>query len=173
LLRQTESEQPDQYEIEEESPPPIAEPEPEYAVASITSNVRYFDTDFAFLPFFGKTAAGVPIDINTETEQRVLYPRRLLPGDLDDYFCLEVSGTSMTEAGINDGDMVLIKKTEEAQDGKIMLVRYDNTSTLKRILIIGSNVYLCYEDGSKQRIPVNSEEYAVQGVLVRINKLPE
>ncbi|GHU03190.1 hypothetical protein FACS1894147_06690 [Spirochaetia bacterium] len=60
----------------------------------------------------------------------------------------------------------------EAENGKIMLVRYENTSTLKRVVKKAEKTYLCWEDGTDKQIQVDSEDYEVQSVLTWITKAP-
>ncbi|MDR2258737.1 MAG: hypothetical protein LBE14_06275, partial [Treponema sp.] len=55
----------------------------------------------------------------------------------------------------------------EAENGKVMLVRYGNESTVKRIKIEGKKVFLCWEDGSGETIEVDSSEYEIQGEFVK------
>jgi SOS-response transcriptional repressor LexA len=74
---------------------------------------------------------------------------------------------------INNGDIALIKMAEEPENGAIMLVRYGNESTLKRIRTLRGLVYLCREDGPEQRRPVTSDEYAIQGKLVTLQRKPK
>jgi SOS-response transcriptional repressor LexA len=170
-----------QYEYE--SPSPVAfettEAEPEYAspVVSIKDylpktekleNVRFVDWDIVMLPFYGKTAAGIPIDMTTAPGYAVPYPRQKLKGKgkEKEHYVVQVQGTSMTEAGIQDGDYAIIRHTEQPQDGKIMLVRYEAESTLKRIRIKKDKVYLHWEDGSKKKKLVDSSEYEIQGEYI-------
>ena len=80
----------------------------------------------------GSIAAGTPVEaIQQEVDQVIL------PADLQnngEYFGLKVKGDSMIEAGINDGDTVIIKKTSLADNGEIAVVLIDNEeATLKRI----------------------------------------
>jgi SOS-response transcriptional repressor LexA len=74
----------------------------------------------------------------------------------------------MTGAGIKDGDYVIIRQAEEPQDGRVMLVRYGNESTVKRIRLKGKKVLLCWEDGSGEIIEVDSSEYEIQGEFVKL-----
>jgi len=82
----------------------------------------------------------------------------------------------MTEADIKDGDHALLRHTERPQNGEIMLVRHDNSSTLKRIKIVEKNgqeeVYICWEDGNKRRVRLKGDGYEIQGLLVAIERKP-
>ena len=134
--------------------------------------VKFMGWDMLILPYVGKVAAGEPIDINAYTGDGVPFPRPLLKGSEKDYFVIKIEGTSMTSADTHTGDIVVIRRAEEPVDGKIMLVRYENSSTLKRIKIKetkkeGRRVYLHWEDGSGNARMVDSTEYEIQGEFYR------
>lgn len=95
--------------------PPIVKPEPA--------------NDVIELPLHGRIAAGAPIEA-LEGQSSLPVPAALLgPGD---HYALEVSGDSMIEAGIFDGDFALIKRTSTARDGEIVVALVDNEeATLK------------------------------------------
>ncbi|AYJ87566.1 transcriptional repressor LexA [Sphingomonas paeninsulae] len=85
--------------------------------------------DVIELPMHGRIAAGMPIEA-LEGQSTLPVPAALLgPGE---HFALEVSGDSMVEAGILDGDYALIRKTETARDGEIVVALIDDSeATLK------------------------------------------
>jgi repressor LexA len=119
--------------------------------------------DVVELPLHGRIAAGVPIEA-LEGQSTLPVPAALLgPGE---HYALEVSGDSMIDAGIFDGDFALVRKTDVARDGEIVvaLVR-DEEATLK---------YLRREDGMIRLDPANGayepqiyrpSEVKVQGKL--------
>lgn len=119
--------------------------------------------DVIELPLHGKIAAGVPIEA-LETAATLPVPAALLGAG--EHYALEVSGDSMVEAGIFDGDYALVRKTDIARDGEIVvaLVRGEE-ATLK---------YLHREKGMIRLDPANAaydpqfyrpDEVAVQGKL--------
>jgi SOS-response transcriptional repressor LexA len=135
-------------------------------------SVKFVGWDMTILPVLGKTAAGKPIEVNVFTDEGMPFPRQLLKGKDEDYFIVKIDGTSMTEAGIKDEDYVIVRKAEEPKHGKIMLVLYENASTLKRIKIKetkknGRQVFLYWEDGSGDFKLVDSSEYEIQGEFYR------
>ena len=125
-----------------------------------------------WLSYYGETAAGEPLDISNPSDIRIKCPRKLLKGDPSDYFALQIRGYSMTKAKISDGDRVLIRATNDPQEGKIMLVRYENRSTLKRLKKVKNIWILCWEDGSGKEVEVKSKDYQVQGLHVFTWKSP-
>jgi SOS-response transcriptional repressor LexA len=137
----------------------VSEPTPVY-------NTSVDMTDIVALPYYGRIAAGDPLDVSAIPDEFIHFPRRGLRGSAKDHFALTVAGYSMTEAGIVDGATIVIKKTEEPAYGEIMLVRYENSITLKRVIKQDGKVYLAWENGTGKRIEVNSSEYRAEGILV-------
>jgi repressor LexA len=83
------------------------------------------------LPLFGRIAAGTPIEALRDQSTHVQVPAALL--GTGEHYALEVSGDSMIEAGILDGDTVLIQRCEQANDGTIVVALVDDSeATLKR-----------------------------------------
>ena len=97
-----------------------------------------------YIPFYGKAAAGRPIDINIPPDRVISVPGPILKGDKSRYFSVEIRGTSMIRAGIKDGDYAIMRRAEGPENGKVMLVRYGNESTVKRIRIEKGRVFLCW-----------------------------
>ncbi|MFV0643919.1 MAG: transcriptional repressor LexA [Sphingomonadaceae bacterium] len=101
--------------------------------------------DIIEIPLHGRIAAGAPIEA-LEGQSHMPVPAALLgPGD---HYALEVSGDSMVDAGIFDGDYALIRRTETARDGEIVVALVDNEeATLK---------YLRRENGLVRLDPANA-----------------
>jgi DNA polymerase V len=79
----------------------------------------------------------------------------------------------MTEAGIDDGDHVILRRTDVPENERIMLIQYEGQTTLKKLKIKNGITFLCWEDGSNHKpIVVNSDGYTVQGALIHIVKTP-
>ncbi|MDR1836392.1 MAG: helix-turn-helix domain-containing protein [Treponema sp.] len=113
-------------------------------------------------------AAGPPIAQSEDRSETVAVPARLLRKG-ERYYAASVRGGSMAEAGIRDGDMVLIRFADVPRDGAIQVVRYQDKSTLKRLRKIeGKGWELHYEDGSGRLISCTSNDYEVQGEFVAI-----
>ncbi len=97
-----------------------------------TGNVRKFPepaNDVIEIPLHGRIAAGVPIEA-FEGHSMLAVPAALLGGG--EHYALEVSGDSMVEAGILDGDYALIRRTDVARDGEIVVALIeDSEATLK------------------------------------------
>ena len=83
------------------------------------------------VPLVGKIAAGLPIEAIEDHEQLAVPAALLGPGE---HYALQVSGDSMIEAGIFDGDFALIRKADDARDGEIVVALIDNADATLKIL---------------------------------------
>lgn len=94
------------------------------------------------LPVMGRIAAGVPIEAIQQISHHVAVPGTMLSGP-GDHYALEVKGDSMIEAGINDGDIVVIREQGDAQNGDIVVALVeDHEATLKRFRRKGNMIAL-------------------------------
>src|SRR5215216_5730814 len=115
------------------------------------------------IPLHGKIAAGTPIEALEGTENFSVPAALLGPGE---HYALEVSGDSMVEEGILDGDFALIRKVDTARDGEIVVALIDNEeATLKTFRREGSMVRL--DPANRQYEPQRYEEgqVTIQGRL--------
>ncbi len=119
--------------------------------------------DVIEIPLHGRIAAGVPIEAMEDT-QMLPVPAALLGAG--EHFALEVSGDSMIEAGIFDGDYALVKRTDVARDGEIVvaLVR-DEEATLKYLRRDKDRITLDPANSSHQSQVYHADEVRVQGKL--------
>lgn len=118
------------------------------------------------LPFLGRIAAGNPIEAITGSFEQISVPNYLINGK-EEHFTLEVTGDSMIEAGIFDGDIVVIKKTNIANSGDIVVALIDqNEVTLKRFRSFKNSIAL--EPANKNfKIRIFGEDRVkIQGKLV-------
>jgi len=118
----------------------VAKPEPARTVSEAPATPRVPANDVLDLPLHGRIAAGVPIEA-FEDSATLPVPAALL--GVGEHYALEVSGDSMVEAGILDGDYALIRRTEEARDGDIVVALIDDAdATLKYFRREGAMVRL-------------------------------
>src|SRR6202042_1930577 len=119
------------------------------------------------LPLYGRIAAGLPIEALRDTSTMIDVPASLLgPGD---HYALEVSGDSMVDAGILDGDTVLIRKGDVAENGQIVVALVDeNEVTLKRLRRRANSIALepCNVRHETRIFP--ADRVKVQGRLVAL-----
>lgn len=101
------------------------------------------DTSHAMeIPMMGRIAAGVPIEAIAHFSHHVTVPNALLSGR-GSHYALEVKGDSMIEAGINDGDIVIIQEQPTAENGDIVVALVEDAeATLKRFRRRGSMIAL-------------------------------
>ena len=89
-----------------------------------------------------------------------------LKGPATDYAAFEIAGNSMTNAGIDDGDIVVIRKTQEARERQIHLFRHEGRFTLKRFeRDRDGTVRLAYDDGSGDSVVVEPGNWEVVGAF--------
>lgn len=94
------------------------------------------------LPVMGRIAAGVPIEAISHVSHTVTVPNAMISGR-GEHYALEVKGDSMIEAGINDGDVVVIRETSVAENGDIVVALVeDQEATLKRFSRRGATIAL-------------------------------
>jgi repressor LexA len=114
----------------------------------------------------GQIAAGVPIEAIEHRTHSVAVPGQML-GSGGDHYALEVKGDSMIDAGINDGDVVVILETSTADDGDIVVALVDDSeATLKRLRRKGSSIALEAANPAYKTRVFNSDQVKVQGKLV-------
>ena len=118
------------------------------------------------VPVMGQIAAGVPIEAINHVTHSVAVPGGMLSGS-GDHYALEVRGDSMIDAGINDGDVVVIRETNVADDGDIVVALVeDSEATLKRFRRSGSSIALEAANPAYETRLLPSDKVKVQGRLV-------
>jgi len=119
------------------------------------------------IPVLGKIAAGTPVEAIQNEISRVAIPEEISKNG--EHFGLKVSGDSMIEAGINDGDTVIVKKTNTAENGKIVVALIDDhEAMLKRIRRKGKVVALESANKRYETKIFGPDRVKVQGVLVSL-----
>ena len=123
-------------------------------------------SDESSLPFLGRIAAGNPIEAITGSFEQISVPNYLINGK-DEHFTLEVTGDSMIEDGINDGDIVVIKKSNVANSGDIIVALVDdNEVTLKRFRSYKNSIALEPANKNYKTRIFGEDRVKVQGKLV-------
>jgi repressor LexA len=119
------------------------------------------------LPLYGRIAAGLPIEALRDSTTVIDVPLSLLGSG--EHYALEVAGDSMVDAGILDGDTVIIRKGENAENGQIVVALVDEQEvTLKRLRRRGQSIALepCNQRHETRIFP--GEKVKVQGRLVAL-----
>ena len=119
------------------------------------------------IPVLGDIAAGTPIEAIQNEVTRIPLPSNIEKNG--EYFGLKVNGDSMIEAGINDGDTVIIKKTDTAENGKIVVALIDDhEAMLKRLRRKGKTVALESANRNYETKIFGPDRVKVQGILVSL-----
>jgi repressor LexA len=119
------------------------------------------------LPLYGKIAAGLPIEALNGNTEEIEVPVALI--GKGDHFALEVEGDSMIEAGILDGDTVIIRKGETAENGQIIVALVDGMEvTLKKLRRRGNSIALEPANARYETKIYPVERVSVQGRLIAL-----
>ena len=124
------------------------------------------DSPAVELPVMGRIAAGVPIEAISEVSHHIAVPGSMLAGR-EHHYALEVRGDSMIEAGINDGDVVVIREQDTAENGDIVVALVEGAeATLKRYRRKGGMIALEAANPAYETRMLPEDKVRVQGRLV-------
>jgi len=120
------------------------------------------------LPLVGRVAAGSPILAEEHIIGRYSVDPNLFRPRAD--YLLKVRGMSMRDAGILDGDMLVVHKTSEARSGQIVVARLHDEVTVKRLKRRGAQVELLPENPDFKPIAIDTrrDQFAIEGIAVGI-----
>jgi len=119
------------------------------------------------LPLYGRIAAGLPIEAVADLSRTIEIPASLL--GQGEHYALEVAGESMVEAGIFDGDTVIIRRGEHAENGQIVVALIDDGEvTLKRLRRRGASIALEPANQSMKTRIFPADRVKLQGRLVAL-----
>ncbi len=119
------------------------------------------------LPLYGRIAAGLPIEALRDSSAQIEVPMAML--GTGEHYALEVAGDSMIEAGILDGDTVIIRKGEIAENGQVVVALVDEEEvTLKRLRRRGNSVALEPANARHETRIFPADRVRVQGKLVAL-----
>ena len=150
-------------------------PEPGFSPSVIRGNFAAKTTDSTAargseslsLPLYGRIAAGTPIEALRDQSNSVDVPASLL--GRGEYYALEVAGDSMVDAGIFDGDTIIIERGDVAENGAIVVALIDNEEvTLKRLRRKGNSVALEAANETYETRIFGPDRVKVQGRLVSL-----
>jgi repressor LexA len=115
------------------------------------------------LPLLGRVAAGEPIEA-LEDRDTIEVPESFL--GTGEHFALRVRGDSMIGDGIHDGDLILLRRQEDAENGQTVVALIDGEATVKRFYRKGASVELHPANSSMKPLVVEASKVTVQGVVV-------
>ena len=123
------------------------------------------ETGVVDLPLYGKIAAGTPVETLRDPSQTIGVPAFML--GRGEHYTLEIDGESMIDAGINDGDTVVIERCDVAESGAIVVALVDQTEvTLKRLRKKGASIALEPANKNYDTRIFGPDRVDVQGRLV-------
>ena len=116
------------------------------------------------IPLYGKIAAGTPIEALANEAETVSVPFDMVA--LGKYYALTIEGNSMVDAGIMDGDTAIIRKQEQADNGKIVVALIDNNEATLKVLKKEGNIINLLPCNKEYNIQTyTSDRVKIQGVL--------
>ena len=128
--------------------------------------IAIVDSPAVELPVMGRIAAGVPIEAISEVSHHIAVPGTMLNGR-EHHYALEVTGDSMIDAGINDGDIVVIREQDTADNGDIIVALVEgHEATLKRYRRKGRMIALEAANPVYETRVLPEDSVKVQGRLV-------
>jgi len=118
------------------------------------------------VPLVGTIAAGQPIEAIEVPDETIVIPKDEI-GKFGNYYALRVAGDSMINEGVYDGDIVVIRKEETADDGQMVVaIIDDNEATLKKIY--REKKFIKLQPANQEMLPIYRKEVEVRGVVVKI-----
>jgi repressor LexA len=126
------------------------------------------DVAAAELPLYGRIAAGTPIEALRDQTTTVGVPASML-GRGSEHYALEVAGDSMIDAGILDGDTIIIQRSDTAENGAVVVALVDNEEvTLKRLRRRGASIALEPANKAYETRIFGPDRVKIQGRLVAL-----
>lgn len=138
-----------------------------YDGKTITNDrINKINTGFIGVPIVGSIVCGAPNLAEENIEEYIPLPEKLF--GKGDFFILRAKGQSMIEAGIDDGDLVIVRMQNTAEDGQIVVALVDDEATLKRFYKETGRIRLHPENSNMKDIFVPN--CSIQGVAVKVLK---
>lgn len=136
-------------------------------IGNIQTPVKLKKQGVTMAPLVGDIACGDPTEEEANIQESIELPNAIFGGG--DLFMLHAKGESMIGAGIEEGDLLVIRKQNTADDGEIIVALTDGRNTLKRLYHKGGKIILHPENPKLKDIIV--KDCAIQGVLVSCIKM--
>lgn len=121
------------------------------------------------IPIYGRVAAGAPIYADNHIEETIPLPSVFFPNDNNDYFILTISGESMIDAGIFDGDHVLVRRQQTARNGEQVVALIDDEATVKTFFRRADHIELRPENASMA--PIIVRDCRILGVVCGLYRI--
>jgi len=126
------------------------------------------DGDVTKVPVVGKVSCGLPIYAEENVDSYISISKAIAKPN-NNYFILYAEGDSMNEAGINSGDMVLIKQQQSANDGDLVVALIDDEATIKEFNKRNNMIILKPKSNNKKHQPIIlTSDFRIQGVVADV-----
>lgn len=125
-------------------------------------------TETNAVPVLGSVSCGIPKFAEENIEEYVKLPVSLF--GKGDFFLLRASGNSMIDAGIDSGDLVLVRRQDYAAPGQIVVALMEEEATLKRYYPEPQNGYIRLHPENKDMVDIIVDRFLIQGVAVHVIK---
>ena len=135
----------------------------------LEDNTIFSEEELVEVDVYNDIAAGSPIEINDEVEEKFNLPKSWLERGKDT-FILHVKGDSMIEKNINDGDLVVIKRQNTALNNDIVAASLDGEATLKTLKLNGKEPMLVPANSKYSEIYLEGKEVNILGVAIGVIK---
>lgn len=123
------------------------------------------------IPVLGNVACGYPLFAEENIETEISISTKLIRKDKK-YFILRASGNSMNKANIDDGDLVLIRKEQTAENGDRVVALIDDEATIKEFKNNGDHIILLPKSTNKEHQPIIlTRDFKIQGIVESIIKI--
>lgn len=133
-----------------------------------TERTRKINTEVTHAPVLGTIVCGIPTLAEENIEEYVTLPVSVVgPGK---FFLLHAIGDSMIGAGINSGDLVIVRQQQKAEDGDIVVALLETETTLKRFFWDRENNEIILHPENKEMADIRTEHCVIQGVAVKVIK---
>lgn len=133
-----------------------------------TNKTEKLSTELSSISVLGSISCGTPELSEENTAEIIQFPTSLI-GE-GEFYLLKASGDSMIDAGIDNGDLILIKKQSSARNGQIVVALIENENTLKRIYKDEHKKIIILHPENKNYTDIVVSECVIQGVAVKVIK---
>ena len=139
---------------------------PQPVSVTIESNLCEQVGEVVNIPILAQIPLNYPLNLEENCEGYVTMPRNMLSGS--DYFFLKIFGDAMSNAGINDGDLVLVRRSELAEDGQTVIARVNGQDICKRFFRTAIGIILLPADHNFK--PLQTSDIQLIGIVEKVTR---
>lgn len=143
--------------------------EQNFEISDFESRLSIECNSISEVPVIGNVAAGIPTTAIEHFESTITVPHDWILSR-NDAFALKVTGDSMTGAGIDKGDIVIVNRQNSASNGDIVIAIIDQEATMKKFMMMGDSVLLISENSKYEPIQMKREDVVINGKVIGVMK---